>query len=162
MSQKARQQRDLLINKTQLASPTASNAGAFRCDLCNASFTSYDAYLDHLHSRLHLKNAGTEQPVERVDDVERIRARLAVLREQRKKGEAAKTLGAEEMAKRVEERLVAARLAEQEKRRQRYEDKKKKKKKETTTEKADDPTPPEDDNDEAATMAAVLGITSFR
>lgn len=156
MSHKAREQRDFRVNTTQLTRPADSNQGAFRCETCVASFTSYDAYLDHLHSRLHLQNAGLDQPMERVEDVERIRARLAVLRDQRARGETAKRMTTEEVASRVEERLAASRLAEEAKRRQKYENKKKTL---SQGEGVDDQNLSSEEK--AAMKAAGLGITRF-
>ena len=77
-----------------LLDPTApiDTQGGFCCDICKATFSSYDAYLDHCNSRLHLRNAGTNLPTERVDDVARIRARLAWLKQKKvAKGELKQT-----------------------------------------------------------------------
>ena len=73
-------EKDVSAKKT--ASSSTSEAG-FRCDTCNASFTSSDAYLDHCNGRVHQKNLGLSYRVERVDDVDRVKARLQTLTKKR-------------------------------------------------------------------------------
>lgn len=123
-----------------------SQAGGFRCELCNVSFTVYDAYLDHCNSKLHQRNLGTPT-IERVDDVERIRTRLAMLREKRLKGRPT----SEEVVKGVEERIAQRKLEDEQRRRS----KKEQKRQEPSREKQ-----PEDE--ESKLMSSVLGITSFK
>jgi U4/U6.U5 tri-snRNP component SNU23 len=51
----------------------------FYCTTCKASFTSSDAYLDHCNGRLHQKNMGLCLKVERVEAVDRVKARIEML-----------------------------------------------------------------------------------
>lgn len=134
--------------KTQLVNPTAGKSGGFHCDTCNATFTAYDAYLDHCNSRLHQRNLGTTTEVERVDDVERIRARLAILKERKLKRSAATP---EEAVRGVQERIAQRKLEEEERRRQKYQDRKKK-----------NDIPAEEPSEEEKLMSSVLGISAFK
>jgi U4/U6.U5 tri-snRNP component SNU23 len=62
-----------------------SNAASigFYCSTCKASFTSSDAYLDHCNGRIHLKNLGIAPKVERLNEVDRVKARLQALSKQK-------------------------------------------------------------------------------
>ncbi len=51
----------------------------FYCSTCKASFTSSDAYLDHCNGRVHQKNLGISMKVERIEAVDRVKARLESL-----------------------------------------------------------------------------------
>lgn len=137
-----------LVNAAKTA-----NAGAFHCATCDATFTSYDAYLDHVNSRLHQRNAGT-QAVERVDDPARIRARLAQLREQRAEGERQRRRLTEDPVAAIQERIEQRQRQEELDRQRRRELGQQQKTKSTQAEE-----PP---SEEAALMASVLGITSFK
>lgn len=64
-------------------SKTSSASYGFHCSTCNASFTSSDAYLDHCNGRVHHKNLGLSLRVERVDEVDRVKARLQKLAHKR-------------------------------------------------------------------------------
>ncbi|PJF16919.1 Zinc finger matrin-type protein 2 [Paramicrosporidium saccamoebae] len=131
---------------TRLVNPNTAEAAGFRCDLCAATFTAYDAYLDHCNSRLHQRNLGTPT-VERVDDVERIRARLQLLRERK-----AKKTDVNEVTKDMEERLAQQKKEEEERRRQKYDRKKNK------APQAGD----QEEDEEAKLMSSILGISSFK
>ena len=61
----------------------SSNSHGFHCSTCKASFTSSDAFLDHCNGRVHQKNLGLSMKVERVDQVERVKARLQELAQKR-------------------------------------------------------------------------------
>lgn len=139
--------------KVQLAR-SSDNKGSFHCPICDASFTAYDAYLDHCHSRLHMKNAGVAPP-ERVDDVERVRARLAVLREKYIKGQMATKMSGEEIEGRVEERILQRRLQEEQSRRERDATKK-------NNEQAGGSQEQQLDDEEATMMSSILGFKSFQ
>ena len=122
----------------------AVNEGGFRCDLCSASFTSYNALLDHKNSRIHQKNAGGTA-VERVDDPARIRARLDMLR--------AKKLakkGSETGSVQVAEERAQSGAKTQEKR--------------PRPERGQQSAPAKDGppDDESALMVSLLGISSFK
>ena len=62
---------------------STSSAHGFHCQTCNASFTSSDAFLDHCNGRVHQKNLGLSLKVERVDEVDRVKARLQQLTQKR-------------------------------------------------------------------------------
>lgn len=51
----------------------------FYCITCKVSFTSSDAYLDHCNGRVHQKNLGISLKVERVEAVDRVKARIEML-----------------------------------------------------------------------------------
>jgi len=64
----------------------SSKKGQFICQHCvgdggeQMSFTSYNSFLDHCNGRQHLRATGAPTKQERVDDPQRIRDRLALLR----------------------------------------------------------------------------------
>lgn len=64
-------------------SKLSSLSHGFHCATCNASFTSSDAYLDHCNGRVHQRNLGLSLKVERVDEVDRVKARLKQLTQKR-------------------------------------------------------------------------------
>lgn len=140
------------VNKTSLVNPRGAATAGFHCAVCSLTFSVYDAYLDHCNSRVHLTNAGLA-PVERVDDVERIRQRLEQLR--RKKASGASS-DAATVTKGIEERITQRR-AQEEQRRQ---------KQQQTRTLNPDPAAikgeAENQDEEAALMASVLGISSFK
>lgn len=70
------------IIEKEVKSSTASSHG-FHCATCNASFTSSDAFLDHCNGKVHQKNLGVSLKVERVDEVDRVKARLQHLTQKR-------------------------------------------------------------------------------
>lgn len=69
------------IKNSNVKSSTASHG--FHCSTCNASFTSSDAFLDHCNGKVHQKNLGVSLKVERVDEVDRVKARLEQLTRKR-------------------------------------------------------------------------------
>lgn len=137
----------------------AANMGAFHCSTCDATFTSYDTYLDHVNSRLHQRNAGI-RATERVDDPARIRERLVQLREQRAEKERQQRRLTEDPVAAVQERMERRRQQEEAERqrqrelRQQQRHQKKQQMPLAETEEAS--------TEEAALMASVLGITSFK
>lgn len=72
---------DKSVNKG--ASSSASAVHGFHCASCNASFTSSDAFLDHCNGKVHQRNLGMSVKVERVDEVDRVKARLQELTQKR-------------------------------------------------------------------------------
>lgn len=60
-----------------------SNLHGFHCSTCKASFTSSDAYLDHCNGQVHQQNLGLTLKVERINQVDRVRARLQLLTKKR-------------------------------------------------------------------------------
>lgn len=74
-----------IVEKDVKSSNTKSSSlsHGFHCTTCNATFTSSDAYLDHCNGRVHQKNLGLSLKVERVDEVERVKARLQQLSQKR-------------------------------------------------------------------------------
>lgn len=70
-------------NSSNSNSRMSSLSHGFHCGTCNASFTSSDAYLDHCNGRVHQRNLGLSLKVERVDEVDRVRARLQQLTQKR-------------------------------------------------------------------------------
>lgn len=70
-------------SSTNSNSRMSSLSHGFHCGTCNASFTSSDAYLDHCNGRVHQRNLGLSLKVERVDEVDRVRARLQQLTQKR-------------------------------------------------------------------------------
>lgn len=127
------------------------NVGAFKCDICVASFTSYDAYLDHTHSRLHQRNAGMADTDNKIDDPARIRARLRYLKEKRETRQTVKRRLEEEPIQVVEERIAQRKLEEEQKRREKRQKKDKLKKKDE-----------QQLDEETRLMASVMGISSFK
>lgn len=82
------------IGKTQViekevksGSSSKSISHGFHCQTCKASFTSSDAFLDHCNGRVHQKNLGLSSKVERVDEVDRVKARLQQLTQKRQAAE---------------------------------------------------------------------------
>lgn len=61
----------------------ASVTHGFHCGTCNATFTSSDAFLDHCNGRVHQRNLGLSLKVERVVEVDRVKARLQMLSQKR-------------------------------------------------------------------------------
>ena len=104
-----------LVGKPQILNKNdpkdSALAFGFYCSICRASFTSSDAYLDHCNGRLHLRNTGTSHRVERVDQVDRVKARLESLSRQKKHTESIIELDAAQvLQKRLDQ--VAAEEAE--------------------------------------------------
>lgn len=150
------------VNKTSLVNPRGATTAGFHCAVCSVTFSAYDAYLDHCNSRVHLTNAGLA-PVERVDDVERIRQRLEQLRRKKASREASGASGDAVATERMIEERITQRRAQEEQRRQ--------KQQQAKATKTADPTAisgsaskgeAEDQDEEAALMASVLGISSFK
>lgn len=135
----------------------AAKVGAFHCSTCDATFTSYDAYLDHVNSRVHQRQAGT-QGVERVDDPIRIRERLKLLSERRTERERQRRRLAEDPVAAIQERIELRQRQEEAERKRQRELRQQQKKQTEPTEQAKESLPTE----EAALMASVLGITSFK
>lgn len=149
--------RDTVTSNTRLVNASrATKVGAFHCSTCDATFTSYDAYLDHVNSRIHQRNSGT-QGVERVDDPVRIRERLALLRERRTAREHQRRRLAEDPVVAIQER-IEQRQRQEEAERRRQQELCQQQKKQTKPIEAKESLPTE----EAALMASVLGITSFK
>lgn len=151
-----------VTNRVQVVDPSAALDAqtGFRCEVCEASFRSYDAYLDHLNGRLHQRNTGTAAAVERVDDVERIRARIALLRERRAQA-AGRTH--QDPGQILEERLQQRQAEEEAQRREKYAKKRERRAKTRADggDALDGDGDADADADEAAAMAAVLGIKGF-
>lgn len=148
-----------LINKRSLT------VGGFTCDLCNATFTVYDAYLDHCHSRVHLQKAGWSESdiasaahggLERVDDPGRIRARLQWLKEQRDQ-QREQRVDRAKVEQRIEEKLIQRQKeAEEEGRRRR-------KAKQSEPSQEEQPSGEiQLEKEEADMMAQMIGFTSFK
>lgn len=76
-----------IIEKETKSGSSGTGSGlishGFFCETCRASFTSSDAYLDHCNGRVHQKNLGLSLKVERVDEVDRVKARLQQLTQKR-------------------------------------------------------------------------------
>jgi U4/U6.U5 tri-snRNP component SNU23 len=70
------------IQNNGVKSSSTSSQG-FHCSTCNATFTSSDAFLDHCNGKVHQKNLGVTLKVERVDEVDRVKARLKQLTQKR-------------------------------------------------------------------------------
>lgn len=71
------------INGGNIIRKNSTLAHGFNCTTCMASFTSSDAYLDHCNGRIHQRNLGLSLKVERVVEVDRIKARLQELTQKR-------------------------------------------------------------------------------
>lgn len=63
-------------------------AHGFYCSTCKASFTSSDAYLDHCNGKIHQKNMGVTLKVERIEAVDRVKARIEMLSKKQSEGKA--------------------------------------------------------------------------
>lgn len=123
----ARRRLDLAahLRRVQLLNPTqaAAGQGGFRCETCAASFTSYDAFLDHQNGKVHLRNAGVERAaVLKPASVGTVKARLEALKRAREAASQPQP-SAEEA---LEARLQRAREDEAQAKRERYEHRKKK------------------------------------
>jgi U4/U6.U5 tri-snRNP component SNU23 len=143
---------DKTDGRTQIINPTTELAG-FKCELCEATFPSYSAYVEHCNGRLHQRNLGAT-PVERVDDVARIKARLLILKEQKHRGRTK-----EDVERHVETRIAQRKLEEEEQRRRKRQSKKGAKKREEKEEGEEQPVL---QDEESQLMASVLGIKSFK
>lgn len=151
------------VGKVQLVNATApsSTRAGFHCATCDATFASYDVYLDHTHSRVHIRNVQAAQgqvvsgvlQVERIEDPQRIRDRLAWLKKRKAEKEASITKFKEDPKRIVEERLEAQRQAiETAKKEKRHKRKSAKDENENV----------EELDEEAKLMASVMGITAFK
>ena len=72
----------VVVEKDTKSSRLSSLHG-FHCSTCKASFTSSDAYLDHCNGQVHQRNLGLTLKVERINQVDRVRARLQLLTKKR-------------------------------------------------------------------------------
>ena len=71
------------VKSSGVKSSITSSSHGFHCSTCNASFTSSDAFLDHCNGKVHQKNLGVTLKIERVDEVDRVKARLQQLTQKR-------------------------------------------------------------------------------
>lgn len=100
-----------------------SNKGLFICEHClgengmTMSFTSYNSYLDHCNGRQHLKQIGVSTKQERVDDPEKIRNRLNMLRLRVQTRKGAHSVDAVNLAS---QRIEEQRMKDEEARKDRY------------------------------------------
>ena len=111
----------------------------FFCATCRVSFTSSDAYLDHCNGRVHQKNIGLSLKVERVEEVDRVKARIQMLTKK------------QQQLKSVEKETVT--LKQQRKER--------KKLKKSTNEGEESMQDAVEENNEDDLMASVMGFKSF-
>lgn len=152
------------ISKTQVINPLEQTKRGFSCELCQLTFASYDVYLDHTHSRDHIRMVQATQgvtvsgvlQVERVDDPQRIRDRLAWLRQRRIERETALLRFREEPEKVVQERIERRRKEEEEERKRKKEAERLKKKQSC------DALTDEELDEDSKVMQQILGITSFK
>lgn len=87
--------------KTAKTSSDILTPAGFHCNVCNATFTSNDLYLQHCNSRVHQRNLGMSmRPEQKSGDewLERVRAKLAELKaKKRALRNSAKTSGIERL-----------------------------------------------------------------
>lgn len=55
------------------------DVSAFYCDLCKCALKDSQAWIDHINGKKHNRLKGMSMVVERIDDVDRVRAKLASL-----------------------------------------------------------------------------------
>lgn len=130
----------------------------FFCVTCKASFTSSDAYLDHCNGRIHQRNLGLSLKVQRVEEVDRVKARLETLT--KKRISSAAILEADD-SKHFEKKLDDAEKAQQAFKAERKERKKQKKAKKGEEDKEVEKTEEEHLEEEDDLMASVMGFKSF-
>lgn len=122
----------------------------FHCATCNASFTSSDAFLDHCNGRVHQKNLGLSLKIERVDEVDRVKARLQQLTQKR---QAAERVIESKSTNHFEQKLDEAAAESEKLKNERKARKKQKKEQERNSDETED-------TEENELMAA-LGFKSF-
>lgn len=133
-------------------SSTTSSHG-FHCATCNASFTSSDAFLDHCNGKVHQKNLGVSLKVQRVDEVDRVKARLQKLTQKRL---AADMVIESKSRNHFEKRLEEAQVETDKLKEERKARKKQKKKQEDNVNQED-----ETNEEEESDLISLMGFKSF-
>lgn len=126
----------------------------FHCSTCNASFTSSDAFLDHCNGKVHQKNLGISFKVERVDEVDRVKARLEQLTRKRL---ATEMVIESKTTSHFEKKLDEA-LAETENLKEERKSRKKQKKKQINEPEPEDESKDSENSDE---LMALMGFSAF-
>jgi len=114
---------EALLNRVQIVNPSgpSDKGSAFKCEICDASFKSYDILLDHKNSKVHLKKAGIEKSaLLKTASAGSIKSKLELLK---KKQEISKlpSVRPEEVLK---SRLEQAKLMIEKEKKEKYEKKK--------------------------------------
>lgn len=154
------------IGKTQVLEKEVKNNSSlknfgtishgFYCDTCKASFTSSDAYLDHCNGRVHQKNLGLSLKIERVDEVDRVKARLQQLTQKRQT--------AEQVIESKSAVLFERKLDEAQEENERIKEERKLKKKKKKIKKVKEESinePEQNDENPELDMMSIMGFKSF-